>query len=89
MIKTAKFLFGVDGLSVFQGGEMDNAERITRIKRVLELNEDKELAEFVRTQHPRVARWKKQGFHATTAILIDALLDKIEDLEKQCKLTKK
>jgi hypothetical protein len=59
-----------------------NARRVARTKKALGLQSDMDLARFVETQHPRICYWKSKGFPKTTAIIIDAFLDKLEALER-------
>lgn len=53
----------------------ENKRRIERIKKILGIEQDQELAAACDTQHPRVSYWKNKGFHKSTAKLWDLVLD--------------
>jgi hypothetical protein len=55
-----------------------NSERIDRIKEILELDTDKELADLCETLHPRISVWRHKGFAGTVERLLDALMDKYD-----------
>ena len=60
-----------------------NRKRIERLKIALDCLTDKDLASKIGSYDSNVCRWKKSGFHVTTANIIDALLDVIESQKRR------
>lgn len=56
----------------------ENSQRLERVKKALGCKSDYELGKRLNLRHPQISRWRGRGFHASTAILIDSLLDLIE-----------
>ena len=61
---------------------MDSIELIDNIISTFGCRNQNELAKFLGVDRSQITRWKKTGFHSSTARLIGVLLDAIKTREK-------
>lgn len=56
----------------------ESSARIDRIKAILGLEEDQELAAVCGCHNPRISNWRHKGFPVSTERLLDALMDQYD-----------
>ncbi len=68
---------------------IDHNKRLNRIRKLLGLKTDVELADLIEAKQPQLSRWRKAGFSMSTGNLLDELVALISKLKREVTKLKK